>query len=108
MIGNAMQNFEEMVWLGELIDYGIKNKKNEGKSMPTPPTKKTTITKKKEGDAHAIFTNQQSKGWASYASQSSYSTSHLLPIQPLSYKSTQIATPVQTNNSSNNRRNRSN
>ena len=27
MIGNAMRNFVKMVWLGELIEHGIKTKK---------------------------------------------------------------------------------
>ena len=31
MIGNAMRNFSKMVWFGELIEHGIKNKKIEGK-----------------------------------------------------------------------------
>ena len=62
MIGNALQNFTEMVWLGELIEHGIKNKKIEGKSTLTPAVKKNTLSKKKEGDTHTIFTNQQSRG----------------------------------------------
>ena len=62
-----MQNFVKMVWSGKLIEHGIKNKKIEGKSRPTPSTKKTTSTKKKEEDIYAIFTNQQSMRQASYA-----------------------------------------
>ena len=30
MIGNAMRNFFEMVWSGELIEHAIKSKKVEG------------------------------------------------------------------------------
>ena len=68
MIGNALQNFTEMVWLGELIEHGIKNKKIKGKATPIPTVKKSTPLKKKEKDTHAIFTNHQFKGHASYAS----------------------------------------
>ena len=68
MIGNAMQNCVKMVWSGKLIEHGIKNKKIEGQSTSTPPAKKATPTKKKEGDAHAVFVNQQSRRQASYAS----------------------------------------
>ena len=68
MIGNAMRNFTNMVWLGELIGHGIKYKKIEGKHTYAQPAKKAIPTKKKEGDAHAVFVNQQSKGQASYAS----------------------------------------
>ena len=57
MIRNAMRNFTKMVWSGELIEHGIKNKKIEGKLTSTPPAKKTTLAKKKEGDVHAVFVN---------------------------------------------------
>ena len=59
MIGNAIQNFVERVWLEELIEHGIKNKKIERKSTPT--VKKSTPSKKKERDTHTVFTNHQSK-----------------------------------------------
>ena len=58
MIGNAMQNFAEMVWSGELIEHGIKNKRIKRKFMPSPSAKKTTLAKKKERDTHVVFTNQ--------------------------------------------------
>ena len=58
MIENVMRNFTEMVWLGELVEHGIKNKKIERKSTPTKPVTKTNKAKKKEGDVHAVFTNQ--------------------------------------------------
>ena len=74
-----------MVWLGELIDHGIKNKNIKGKATLTLALKKSTPPKKKEEDTHAVFTNHQSKGQPSYASQPSYSANHLPPIQPLSY-----------------------
>ena len=51
-----------MVWSGELIEHGIKNKKIEGKSTSIPPTKKTTPVKKKEKDVRVVFMNQQSRG----------------------------------------------
>ena len=54
MIGNAMQNFVKMVWLGELIEHGIKNKKIEGKSTPTSSAKKTNLVKKKERYPHHL------------------------------------------------------
>ena len=57
-----MRNFVEMVWSGELIEHETKNKKIKGKSTSTPPIKKTTLAKKKEGNAHVVFVNQQSKG----------------------------------------------
>ena len=60
MIANAMRNFAKMVWLGELIEHGIKNKKIEGKATHAL-AKKTTLAKKK-GDAHDIFANQQARG----------------------------------------------
>ena len=56
-----MRNFTKMVWSGDLIEHGIKNKKIEGKSTPTI-LKKTTPTKRKEKDAHVVFTNQQARG----------------------------------------------
>ena len=77
MIGNAMQNCVKMVWSGKLIEHGIKNKKIEGQSTSTPPAKKATPAKKKEGDTYVVFVNQQSKGKASYASQPSYSVNPL-------------------------------
>ena len=77
MIGNAMRNFVKMVWSGELIEHGIKNKKIEGKPISAPLGNKATLIMKKEGDAHAVFVNQQSKGKASYASQPSYSVNPL-------------------------------
>ena len=53
-----MRNFSKMVWSSELIEHDIKNKKIKGKATSTlTPTKKTTLTKKKEEDAHAVFTN---------------------------------------------------
>ena len=52
----------KMVWSGELIEHGINNKKIEGKPTSTPHAKKATLIKKKEGDAHAVFVNQQSRG----------------------------------------------
>ena len=58
MTENVMRNFTEMVWLGELVEHGIKNKKIERKSTPTQLVTKTTESKKKEGDVHAVFTNQ--------------------------------------------------
>ena len=82
MIGNAIHNFAEMVWSGQLIEHGIKNKKIEGRSTSTPLAKKTTPAKKIEGDAHAIFVNQQSRGQASYVSQPSYSMNPLPPFNP--------------------------
>ena len=69
-----------MVWSGELIEHGIKNKRIKGKATPIPTVKKSTPLKKKEKDTHAIFTNHQSKGHASYASQPSYTTNHLTPM----------------------------
>ena len=54
---NAMQNFVKIVWSGELIEHGIKNKKIERKATPAL-TKKTIPVKKKERDAYAVFTNQ--------------------------------------------------
>ena len=83
-----------MVWLRELIEHGIKNKKIEGKSTSTPLAKKATLTKKKEGDAYAVFMNQQSRGKASYASQPSYSVNPLSPIQPLSYNGALTTPPT--------------
>ena len=57
MIGNVMQNFTEMVWSGELIEHGIKNKKIKGKVTATPK-KKTTLAKKKEGEPiRSLLTN---------------------------------------------------
>ena len=85
-----MQKFMEMVWSKELIEHGIKNKKIEGKSTSTPPAKKTTLAKKKKGDAYVVFVNQQSRGQAFYASQPSYSVNPLPPIQPLSYNGAPI------------------
>ena len=61
MIGNAMRNFSKMVWFSELIEYGIMNKKIKGKVTPTH-VKRSTLAKKKKGNAHVIFTNQQFKG----------------------------------------------
>ena len=66
MIGNAIQNFTKMIWSRELIEHGIK-KNIEGKSTSIPHAKKATSTKKKKGDAHIVFMNQQSRGQASYA-----------------------------------------
>ena len=57
IIRNAMRNFVKMVWLGELIEHGIKNKKIKGKFTSTPLAKKANLEKKKEGDAHAVFEN---------------------------------------------------
>ena len=48
MIGNSMRNFAKIVWLGELIEQGIKNKKIEGKSTPKLAIKKNTLSRKKE------------------------------------------------------------
>ena len=79
-IGNAIRNLAKMVWSGQLIEHGIKNKKIERKPTSTPPTKKTTLAKKKKGDAYVVFVNQQSKGQASYASQPSYSLNPLSPF----------------------------
>ena len=62
MIKNAMRNFTKIVWSGELIEHGIKNKNIKGKSTSTPHTEKATPVKKKEGDAHTVFLNQQSMG----------------------------------------------
>ena len=56
-----------MVWSGELIEHNIKNKKIEGKVTPIS-VKKSASAKKKEGDADVVFTNQQSRGQASYSS----------------------------------------
>ena len=70
IIGNAMRNFAKMVWLGELIEHGIKNKKIEGKSTPTPSIKKTTSLRKKEGDMLSSLTNNL-RG------------KHLMPANPL-------------------------
>ena len=67
MIGNDMQKFMEMVWSRELIENGIK-KKIEGKPTSAPLARKATLAKKKEGDAHVVFVNQQFRGQASYAS----------------------------------------
>ena len=58
MIVNAMQNFVEMVWSGELIEHGIKNKKIEGKSTSALSAKKSVPSKKKEGDTDVVFINQ--------------------------------------------------
>ena len=77
---------------------GLKIKKIEGKFTSTPYAKKATLTKKKEGDAHAVFVNQQSRGQASYASQPSYFVNPFPPIQPLSYNSVPTAPPTQANN----------
>ena len=57
MIRNAMRIFFEMVWSSELIEHAIKSKKIERKAT-LAPAKKTTLAKKKEGDANAVFTNQ--------------------------------------------------
>ena len=67
MIRNAMRNSSKMVWSGELIEHNIKNKKIEGKVTPIS-VKKSASAKKKEGDADVVFTNQQSRGQASYSS----------------------------------------
>ena len=67
------------------------------------PTKKATPTKKKEGDAHTLFVNQQSRGQASYAKQPSYSVNLLPPIQSLSYNGTLTASQAQANNFRDNR-----
>ena len=80
--------------VGKLIEHEIKNKKIEGKHTSIPPANKATLAKKKEGDAYAIFVNQQSRGKTSYAIQPSYFVNPLPPIQPLSYISTPIATPT--------------
>ena len=104
MIGNAMQNLAKMVWSRELIEHGIKNKKIVEKSTPAPPTKKTTIAKKKERDVHVVFANQQFRRQASYASQSSFSASHLPLVQQLSYNNTPTTPSAQVNNYGNNRR----
>ena len=69
-----------MGWSGELIEQGIKNKKIEWKAIPTPLVKNITIVKKKERNVRAVFASQQSREQASYASQPSYSTSHLPPV----------------------------
>ena len=99
-----MRNFAEMVWSGQLIEHGIKNKKIESKPTSTPPTKKTTLAKKKKGDAYVVFVNQQSKGQAFYASQHFYSMNPLPPIQPLSYNGTPTAPLAQANNFGDNHR----
>ena len=59
MIGNAMQNFIEMVWSGELIEHGIKTKKSDVLKSPigTEPIKE-------DGETEAIFSNQQHGGYA--------------------------------------------
>ena len=101
MIGNAMRNFSKMVCSSELIEHAIKSKKIEGKTTPTLVRRVTPI-KKKEGEAQAIFTNQQPRAQASYSNQLSYSASHLPPIQPLSYNNVQTTPPTQTNNYGNN------
>ena len=101
MIGNIMRNFSKMVWSSELIEHAIKSKKIEGKATPTL-VKKTTPAKKKKGNAHAIFTNQQSRRHISYSSQPSYTISHLPLVQPLSYNSTKTTPQAQGNNFGNN------
>ena len=55
-----MRNFSEIVWSGELIEHAIKSKKIDGKTSPAF-AKRATLTKKKEGEAHVVFTNPQSK-----------------------------------------------
>ena len=89
-----MRNFAEMVWSGDLIEHGIKNKKIKGKSTSTALAKKTTLAKKKEGDVHTVFVNQQSSGQASFASQPSYFVNPLPPIHPLSYNNAPTAPPA--------------
>ena len=73
----------EIVWLWELIKHGIKNKKIERKSTLTPSAKKNIPSRKKKGDTHAIFTNQQSVWQAFYVNQPSYATNHLPPTLKL-------------------------
>ena len=55
MIGNAMRNFTQIVWSGEYIERGIKNKKIERKSTLASFAKKNTPPKKKEGDTLCYF-----------------------------------------------------
>ena len=80
-----MRNLSEMVWSRELIEHVIKNKKLEEK-VTHAPVMRVASTKKKEGETHAVFTNQQYIGHASYSNQPSYSTNNLSHVQPLSYQ----------------------
>ena len=48
MIGNTMQNFTKMVWSGELIEHGIKNKKIEGKLNPHLQKRPPQLKRKRE------------------------------------------------------------
>ena len=52
MIGNAMRNFVKMVWLGELIEHGIKTKKLDVLKSPMgiEPIEE-------DGEIKAIFSN---------------------------------------------------
>ncbi|KAL4010976.1 hypothetical protein IC575_028018 [Cucumis melo] len=54
MIGNASTNFSDIIVIGERIEYGIKHGRLAEATTEYGGIKKGTISKKKEGEVHAI------------------------------------------------------
>ncbi|TYK04059.1 uncharacterized protein E5676_scaffold3019G00010 [Cucumis melo var. makuwa] len=54
MIGNASTNFSDIIVIGERIEYGIKHGRLAELTTEYGGIKKGTISKKKEGEVHAI------------------------------------------------------
>ncbi|KAA0066096.1 uncharacterized protein E6C27_scaffold21G00870 [Cucumis melo var. makuwa] len=54
MIGNASTNFSDIIVVGERIEYGIKHGRLAEPTTEYGGIKKGTISKKKEGEVHAI------------------------------------------------------
>ncbi|KAA0052133.1 Gag-pro-like protein [Cucumis melo var. makuwa] len=54
MIGNASTNFSDIIVVGERIEYGIKHERLAEATTEYSGIKKGTISKKKEGEIHAI------------------------------------------------------
>ncbi|KAA0060421.1 uncharacterized protein E6C27_scaffold22G002400 [Cucumis melo var. makuwa] len=54
MIGNASTNFSDIIVIGERIEYGIKHGRLAEPTTEYGGIKKGTISKKKEGEIHAI------------------------------------------------------
>ncbi|KAA0036947.1 uncharacterized protein E6C27_scaffold86G00270 [Cucumis melo var. makuwa] len=54
MIGNASTNFSDIIVIGERIEYGIKHGRLAEATTEYGGIKKGTISKKKEGEIHAI------------------------------------------------------
>ncbi|KAL0533815.1 hypothetical protein IC582_028086 [Cucumis melo] len=54
MIGNASTNFSDIIVIGERIEYGIKHGRLAEATTEYGRIKKGTISKKKEGEVHAI------------------------------------------------------